>query len=211
MIPNKSGMMVILSSPSGAGKTTLSKMIVNNTPNFVISISHTTRKPRPNEKEGKEYYFVSKNQFTDLINSESFFEYANIFGNYYGTLKKPVLSFISLGKDVVFDIDWQGTQQLKKKVKDLKLVTIFILPPNVNTLKSRLVNRDQDGKLLAETRMKLFKEEVSHWKEYDYVVINNDLNACYEKIYSIIESEKIGRKYNFDIKEIENTVSELIK
>ena len=211
MIPNKSGMMVILSSPSGAGKTTLSKMIVNNTPNFVISISHTTRKPRPNEKEGKEYYFVSKNQFTDLINSESFFEYANIFGNYYGTLKKPVLSFISLGKDVVFDIDWQGTQQLKKKVKDLKLVTIFILPPNVNTLKSRLVNRDQDGKLLAETRMKLFKEEVSHWKEYDYVVINNDLNACYEKIYSIIESEKIGRKYNFDIKEIENTVSELIQ
>ena len=211
MIPKKSGMMVILSSPSGAGKTTLSKMIVKKTPNFVISISHTTRKPRPNEKEGKEYYFVNKNQFTDLVKSESFFEYANIFGNYYGTLKKPVLSFTSLGKNVVFDIDWQGTQQLKKKVRDLKLVTIFILPPNVNTLKSRLVNRDQDGKLLAETRMKLFKEEVSHWKEYDYVVINKDLNTCYEKISSIIDSEKMGKKYNFDIKEIENTVSELIK
>ena len=205
------GVMFILSSPSGAGKTTLTKKIAEKNSNFFISVSHTTRKPRPNEIDGKDYHFVDQKKFNLLVKNNDFYEHAKIFNNYYGTLKKPVLSFTSLGKNVVFDIDWQGTQQLKKKVRDLKLVTIFILPPNVNTLKSRLVNRDQDGKLLAETRMKLFKEEVSHWKEYDYVVINKDLNTCYEKISSIIDSEKMGKKYNFDIKEIENTVSELIK
>ena len=129
----KSGVMYVLSSPSGAGKTTLTKKLAENNANFVISVSHTTRKPRPNEINGKDYHFVSVEEFNDLVKKNNFFEYANIFDNSYGTLKKPVLEFLSQGKDVLFDIDWQGTQQLKK-IKNLLIVTIFILPPNIKVL-----------------------------------------------------------------------------
>ena len=129
--------MFVLSSPSGAGKTTLTKKIAENNKNFTISISHTTRKPRPNEINGKDYQFVSVQEFNTLVKKNNFFEYANIFDNYYGTLKKPVLELLSLGRDVLFDIDWQGTQQLKK-IKNLSLVTFFILPPNIQALKKRL-------------------------------------------------------------------------
>ena len=169
MAKGKKGMMFVLSSPSGAGKTTLTKKIAKNNKNFTISISHTTRKPRPNEINGKDYQFVSVQEFNNLIKKNNFFEYANIFDNYYGTLKKPVLELLSLGRDVLFDIDWQGTQQLKK-VNNLLLVTFFILPPNIRVLKKRLLNRHKGQEELIEKRMNKFSEEASHWNEYNYVL-----------------------------------------
>ena len=189
MSVEKSGMMFVLSSPSGAGKTTLTKKLAKNNTNFTISVSYTTRKPRPSEINGKDYCFVNNEEFDSLIQSNNFFEYAKIFDNYYGTLKKPVLNFLSLGKDVLFDIDWQGTQQLKK-IKDLSLVTFFILPPSVQALNDRLLNRHQNQKKLIEQRMNKFNEEITHWNEYNYVVVNDDLETCYNKILSIIMSEK---------------------
>ena len=207
----KQGIMFILSSPSGAGKTTMTKMLAAKNQNCEISISHTTRKPRINENNGKDYHFINRKQFEELINKGSFFEYATIFGNLYGTLRNPVLKFLNLGKDVLFDIDWQGTQQLKKIIKNIKLVAIFILPPSTKILKSRLVNRDQDGKQLVEQRMKIFKEEVLHWMEYDYVVINDDLNICFEQINSIVDCEKRGKKYNYNIMHVKKTIQNLIK
>ena len=175
------GMMFILSSPSGAGKTTLTKKIAENNKNFKISISHTTRTPRPNEINGKDYWFVSEQEFNDLVKGNNFFEYANIFNNYYGTLKKPVLELLSKGRDVLFDIDWQGTQQLKK-VKNLSMVTFFILPPNIQALKERLLNRHKGQENLIEKRMSKFNEETSHWNEYNYVFVNDNLDICYKKI-----------------------------
>ena len=156
------GMMFVLSSPSGAGKTTLTKKIAENNKNFTISISHTTRKPRPNEINGKDYQFVSVQEFNNLVKGNNFFEYASIFNNYYGTLKHPVLELLSQGRDVLFDIDWQGTQQLKK-VKNLSIVTFFILPPNIQALKERLLNRHEGQEKLIEKRMNKFNEETSHW------------------------------------------------
>ena len=207
-IDNK-GMMLVLSSPSGAGKTTLTKKIAENNSDFEISVSHTTRKSRPNEINGKDYHFVSKEEFNNLVRGNSFFEYANIFDNYYGTLKKTVLELLSRGKHVLFDIDWQGTQQLKK-IKSLSLVTFFILPPNIKVLKQRLLNRHEGQKELIEKRMNKFNEEMSHWNEYNYVVINDDLNMCYEKILSIIISEKKGVSQKQNLNEIGNKVKELV-
>ena len=189
MSVEKKGMMFVLSSPSGVGKTTLTKKLAKNNTNFTISISYTTRKPRPSEINGKDYCFVNKEEFDSLIQGNNFFEYAKIFDNYYGTLKKSVLKFLSLGKDVLFDIDWQGTQQLKK-IKDLSLVTFFILPPSIQVLKDRLLNRHQGKKKLIEQRMNKFNEEITHWNEYNYVVINDDLEMCYNKILNIIISKK---------------------
>ncbi len=171
MKKNRYGKMFVLSSPSGAGKTTLTKKLAENNPNFKISISHTTRKPRPNEINGKDYHFIDKKNFDLLIKNKDFFEYAKIFDNYYGTLKAPVLKFLSQERDVLFDIDWQGTQQLKN-IKDLEIVTFFILPPNIKTLKQRLLNRHQGQEELIKQRMKKFNEEVSHWSDYNYIVIN---------------------------------------
>ena len=210
MSVEKSGMMFVLSSPSGAGKTTLTKKLAKNNTNFTISVSYTTRKPRPSEINGKDYCFVNNEEFDSLIQSNNFFEYAKIFDNYYGTLKKPVLNFLSLGKDVLFDIDWQGTQQLKK-VKDLSLVTFFILPPSVQALKDRLLNRHQNQKKLIEQRMNQFNEEITHWNEYNYVVVNDDLETCYNKILSIIMSEKKGVSQTQNSDEIAIKVEELIK
>ena len=210
MSVEKSGMMFVLSSPSGAGKTTLTKKLAKNNTNFTISVSYTTRKPRPSEINGKDYCFVNKEKFDSLIQGNNFFEYAKIFDNYYGTLKKPVLNFLSLGKDVLFDIDWQGTQQLKK-VKDLSLVTFFILPPSVQALKDRLLNRHQNQKKLIEQRMNKFNEEITHWNEYNYVVVNDDLETCYNKILSIIMSEKKGVSQTQNSDEIAIKVEELIK
>ena len=206
----KKGMMFVLSSPSGAGKTTLTKKIEENNSDFKISISHTTRKPRPNEINGKDYYFVTKEEFNFLLKNNEFFEYATIFENVYGTLKNPVLEMIASGKSVLFDIDWQGTQQLKK-IKSLSLVTIFILPPDITTLKERLLNRHNDQEKIIEKRMKKFNEEVSHWSEYDYVVINDNLNICYEKIMNIIESEKKGNHKKQNLEEIKNKVNDLLE
>ncbi len=210
MLTETKGMMFILSSPSGAGKTTLTKKIAENNKDLAISISHTTRKPRPNEVNGQDYNFVSLEKFNDLIRGNDFYEYAKIFDNYYGTLKKTVNDLLSEGKDVLFDIDWQGTQQLKK-IDNLSIVTIFILPPDIKVLRNRLLNRHKGHEQLIEERMNKFNEEVSHWNEYNYVVINDDLNKCYDKILKIIVSEKKGIKINQDSSEIKNKIKELTK
>ena len=205
----KNGMMFVLSSPSGAGKTTLTKKIAGNNKNFVISISHTTRTPRPNEIDGKDYYFVNKLKFDSLIKTNSFYEHAKIFDNYYGTLKEPVLKSLLQGKDVLFDIDWQGTQQLKK-IKDLELVTFFILPPNIQILKKRLLDRHNEQEKIILQRMNKFNEEVSHWNEYNYVVVNDDLEICYNKILNIIMSEKKGKKIAQNLSKTKKKIEELI-
>ena len=210
MAKEKKGMMFVLSSPSGTGKTTLTKKLAENNKNFAISISHTTRKPRPNEINGKDYYFVSKKEFEDLLKENNFFEYANIFDNWYGTLKKPVLELLSRAKDVLFDIDWQGTKQLNK-IENLSLVTFFILPPNLKALKERLLHRHEGQEQLVKTRMNKFNEEVSHWNEYNYVVVNDDLNKCYDKILSIIMSEKKGLSQKQNLSDIKKKVNELIE
>ncbi len=210
MVVKKKGMMFILSSPSGTGKTTLTKKLAENNLNFIISISYTTRKPRPNEINGKDYYFVSKEEFENLLKKDNFFEYANIFDNCYGTLKKSVLKLLSQRKDVLFDIDWQGTKQLNK-IKNLSLVTFFILPPNLKVLKERLLNRHKGQEKLVEKRMNKFDEEISHWNEYNYVVVNDDLNKCYNKILSIIMSEKKGLSQKQNLGEIKNKIKELVK
>ena len=209
MAIEEKGMMFVLSSPSGTGKTTLVKKIAENNTNFSISISHTTRKPRPNEINGKDYYFVSMVEFEDMIKKNNFFEYANIFDNRYGTLKKPVLELLSRGKDVLFDIDWQGTKQLSEN-KNLSLVTFFILPPNRKVLKERLLNRHEKQEEIVEKRMNKFNEEVSHWNEYNYVVVNDDLNKCYNTILSIIMSEKKGLSQKQNFSDIKKKVNELI-
>ena len=209
MAIEKKGMMFVLSSPSGAGKTPLTRKIAANNSDFIISISHTTRKPRPNEINGKDYHFVSIEEFNALVKKNSFFEYANIFDNYYGTDKNKVIKFLSEGKNILFDIDWQGTQQLKQ-IKNLLLVTIFILPPNLQILKKRLLNRHQGQEKLIEKRMKKFNEETSHWNEYNYVFVNDDLEICYEKILKVIKSEKKGIIQNQDKNEIERKIKELI-
>ena len=210
MAEKKRVMMFVLSSPSGVGKTTLTKKLAKNNSNFQISISHTTRKPRPNEINGKDYYFVDQIEFDSLIRGNSFFEYANIFDNYYGTLKEPVLKFLSVGKDVLFDIDWQGTQQLKQ-IENFALVTFFILPPNIQVLKDRLLNRHKGQEKTIEQRMKRFNEEISHWKEYNYVVINDDLEDCYNNILNIIYSEKKGINQKQNTNEIKQVVEKLIE
>jgi len=210
MIAVKKGMMFILSSPSGAGKTTLTKKLAKNNLNFEISVSHTTRKPRPNEVDGKDYYFIKEDAFNLLIKKNDFFEHAKIFDNYYGTRKEPVINSLSKGKDVLFDIDWQGTQQLKN-IKDLSLKTFFILPPNIKVLRSRLLNRHEGQTKLIEERMQKFNEEVSHWQEYNYIVVNDDLEKCYNKILNIITSEKKGIKVKQDFNQVKEIVKELTK
>ena len=207
---HKKGMMFVLSSPSGAGKTTLTKKLAKNNKNFKISVSHTTRTPRTNEINGEDYFFVKKEEFNSLVENNSFFEYAKIFNIFNGKLKEPVLNFLNEKKDVLFDIDWQGTQQLKK-LSQLSLVTFFILPPNIKTLKERLLNRHKGQEKLIEDRMKKFNEEISHWTEYDHVVINDDLEECYNKIYKIIQQEKKGIKEKRNIDLITKKVEELTK
>ncbi|MAH53530.1 MAG: guanylate kinase [Pelagibacteraceae bacterium] len=210
MLTTTNGMMFVLSSPSGVGKTTLAKKIEKNNSNFIISVSHTTRKPRPGEINGKDYHFVGEKDFDLLIKGNHFFEYARIFDNYYGTVKEPVLKLLSAGKDVIFDIDWQGTQQLKK-IESLPLVTFFVLPPNIEILKKRLLNRHKEQEKLIKERMNKFNEEISHWKEYNYVVINDDLETCYSKILEIIMNEKKGINQTQNIDEIAKKVGKLIK
>ena len=207
---SKNGMMFVLSSPSGVGKTTLTKKISKNNKNFVISISHTTRKPRDSEIEGKDYFFINEKEFNKLIEEDSFFEHAKIFDNFYGTSKRQVLNIIEEGNDVLFDIDWQGTQQLKK-IKDISLVTFFIIPPNVASLKDRLTNRHKGEEKMINKRMEKFSEEISHWNEYNYVLINDNLEKCYEKILELMKSEKKGIKKHQDLNLINKKIDELTK
>ena len=182
------GTMVILSSPSGAGKTSLVNLLSKQN-NFKISISHTTRKPRYGEIPNKDYYFVNDQEFKRLINNQEFIEYAKVFNNYYGTSRTPVIDNLNKGKNVLFDIDWQGADQIKNKKLDYKLITFFILPPSKEILFDRLSNRDMKDKLIAEERMQQFERDVLHWINYDYVVINDDLEKCYLKIKNLINAE----------------------
>ena len=195
MIFDCTGMMIIISSPSGAGKTTLVKLLSKRNKNFEISISSTTRVPRKDEIEGKDYYFINEEKFNDLIKTKSFYEHARVFNNLYGTLKVPVIKHLSHGKDVIFDIDWNGSKQMKRLKLKNKLISIFILPPNIKTLKKRLFHRDMRDKSILKERMNQFKNDVLHWKEYDYIVINNDLEKCYKVIMSIIDCEKKGKNF----------------
>ena len=212
MSSQNDGIVVILSSPSGAGKTTLVKLISKNK-DFNISVSHTTRKPRSNEIDGKDYYFVNDENFETLIKNNQFLEYAKVFNNFYGTSKKPVLELLNSGKNVIFDIDWQGTKQIKSQNIKYKIITFFVLPPSREILFKRLSNRDMKDKLIASERMKEFYKDVKHWVDYDFVVINEDLNKCYNEISLIINSSisenKKDVKYNKKL--IQEHVDKLIK
>ena len=183
------GFNIVLSSPSGAGKTTITKKLSQKYPNIKISISHTTRKPRSNEIDGVDYHFVSQEEFEKLIKKNNFYEHAKIFDNYYGTSKNSVNKLHQENYDVVFDIDWQGTKQLSK-FKELNLIKIFILPPDKDELKKRLINRNQDNDKVVEKRLKQYESDVRHWFDYDYVVINNDLESCFRQIEKIITTYK---------------------
>ncbi len=183
------GFNIVLSSPSGAGKTTITKKLSQKYPNIKVSISHTTRKPRPNEIDGVDYYFVSNSEFEELIKKKNFYEHAKIFDNYYGTSKKFVNKLHEQNYDVVFDIDWQGTKKLSQ-YEELNLIKIFILPPSKEELKKRLIKRNQDNNQIVEKRLQQFENDIKHWSDYDYVVINNDLESCFGQIEKIIENYK---------------------
>ncbi len=193
----KDGIVVVLSSPSGAGKTTLVKKIAQEK-NFKISISYTTRKPRTNEVNGKDYFFISEEEFKNLIKNNEFLEYAKVFENYYGSSKSQVFENLNKGENVIFDIDWQGTEQIKKQKLNYKLITFFILPPSKSELFNRLKNRDMKDKNIVEERMKQFNEDINQWKNYDFVVINDDLEKCYNEIIRFINKkiEKLDSSYD---------------
>ncbi len=204
----KDGIMVILSSPSGAGKTTLVKLLSKNK-NFYISISHTTRKPRASEIADKDYYFVNQEKFENLIKNEEFLEYAKVFNHLYGTTRTPVIEKLEKGENVIFDIDWQGADQIKNKRLNYKLITFFILPPSKKVLFERLSNRDMKDKLIVEERMKEFSRDVLHWINYDYVIINDNLDECYSKIINLIDAEINNGSKDYDQEYIRKHVNKL--
>ena len=204
----KDGIVVILSSPSGAGKTTLVKKIAQEN-NFKISISYTTRKPRTNEQNGKDYFFISEEEFENLIKNKQFLEYAKVFENYYGSSKSQVFENLNKGENVIFDIDWQGSEQIKKQKLNYKLITFFILPPSKSELFSRLKNRDMKDKNIVEERMKQFNEDIEQWENYDFVVINDDLEKCYNEIIRFINKKKESLDSNYDKNNILNHIKKL--
>ena len=208
MPTDNDGVMIVLSSPSGAGKTTLVSLL-SRLDNFEISISHTTRQPRPNETPNKDYYFVSEEKFKRLIKNEEFLEYAKVFSNYYGTTRTPVIDNLNKGKNVLFDIDWQGADQIKNKKLDYKLITFFILPPSKEVLFERLSNRDMKDKLIVEERMGQFSRDVLHWINYDYVVVNQNLEKCYSKIFNLIQAEICNESKDYDVDYIRSHVEKL--
>ncbi len=200
--------MVILSSPSGAGKTTIVKLLSKNK-NFHISVSHTTRKPRPNEIADEDYYFVNQEKFEVLKKNEEFLEYAKVYNHYYGTTRTPVIEKLEKGENVIFDIDWQGADQIKNKKLNYKLVTFFILPPSKEVLFERLSNRDMKDKLIVEERMKDFSRDVLHWINYDYVIVNDNLDECYSKINNLIDAEINNGSKDYDKEYIRKHVNKL--
>ncbi len=208
MPTDNDGIMVILSSPSGAGKTTLVNLL-SSQDNYEVSISHTTRKPRLGETPNKDYYFVDDKEFKRLINNQEFLEYAKVFNNYYGTTRTPIIDNLNKGKNVLFDIDWQGADQIKNKKLDYKLITFFILPPSKEILFQRLSNRDMKDKLIVEERMKQFERDVLHWINYDYVVINDELDKCYLKIKDLINAEINNESKDYDSNYIRSHIDKL--
>ncbi len=187
------GLLLVMSSPSGAGKTTLSRALLARDPLVTMSVSVTTRAPRPGEIEGKDYYFISKERFAQMRDRGELLEYAEVFGNFYGTPRRPVEEALSLGKDVLFDIDWQGTQQLAQAMED-DLVRIFILPPSVDALRERLIQRAQDSSSVVAKRMAAAANEISHWPEYDYVIVNDSVADGNEQIAAILIAERLRRR-----------------
>ena len=189
ILKSKRGLILILSSPSGAGKTTLAKKIERSDRNFKISVSYTTRTPRTNEVDGVDYNFITIKKFQELASQDKFLEQAKVFGNYYATLKGPIEDNLAKGIDYLFDIDWQGTEQVKK-IMPSDIVSVFILPPSINDLESRLKKRDEKNKELINQRMKMAKDEIKHWKDYKYIVVNKDVQNCFEQITKIIKIER---------------------
>ena len=187
------GSIFIFSSPSGAGKTTLVELI-SKKKDFKISVSHTTRNPRSNEVEGKDYYFVSHDKFENMIKKNEFLEFAKVFNNFYGTTKKPVIQNLIDGNNVLFDIDWQGSRQIKSQDIKFDIFSFFVLPPSRDILQKRLSNRDMKDKLIVSERMKEFYSDIKHWIDYDYVVINDDLNKCYKEISDVIDNSMLLKK-----------------
>ena len=200
--------MVILSSPSGAGKTTLVKLL-SERKGFITSISHTTRTPRSNEVDGEDYHFVNTEKFEKMIGNKEFLEFAKVFKNFYGTTKSSVFEELKKGNDVIFDIDWQGTSQIISQKLKNKLLTFFILPPSREELFKRLSNRDMRDKLIAEERMSQFDKDVLHWKDYDYVIINNDLEVCFKQISEYIDCEISKKKSSYDLNLIKDHIKKL--
>jgi len=184
------GLMLVLSSPSGAGKTTISKALLERDGNLTLSVSATTRPPRPGEVEGRDYFFVDKNAFDAMVAAGEMLEHAQVFENYYGTPKKPVEEALSKGRDVLFDVDWQGTQQLRENARD-DLVSIFVLPPSKEELERRLFARAQDSEDVVKKRMAKANEEMSHHSEYDYIIINVDIEESVSQVQSVLTAERL--------------------
>ena len=209
MSSKEDGAMIVLSSPSGAGKTTLTKLLSKNN-DYLISVSHTTRKLRINEVDAKDYYFVNEGEFKSLIKKDEFLEHAEVFKHFYGTSKTFVINSLEKGSNVIFDIDWQGAKQIKEKKLKYKLITFFILPPSKKVLFERLSNRDMKDKLIVEERMRQFSKDILHWVDYDYVVVNDNLENCYNEVNNLIKSEMDKISNSYDAELIKKHINQLI-
>jgi len=194
------GLLLVMSSPSGAGKTTLSRALLSSDHHIRMSVSVTTRPPRPGELDGKDYFFISKERFFEMRDNDELLEWAEVFGNLYGTPRLPVEDALSKGRDVLFDIDWQGTQQLEQALGD-DLVRIFILPPSTDELRDRLIKRAQDSSSVVAKRMAEASREMSHWMEYDYIIINDDVDVASAEITAILTAERLRRKRRIGLTE----------
>jgi guanylate kinase len=192
--PTRRGLMFVLSSPSGAGKTTLSRRLMADDPEITLSVSATTRPPRANETEGVDYYFVSPERFAEMVAGDALLEWATVFGNRYGTPRAPVEAALQAGRDVLFDIDWQGTQQLQQTDAASDLVRVFILPPDLDELERRLHGRATDAAEVIAGRMARARDEISHWGEYDYILVNDDADTCLDELRAILMAERLRRK-----------------
>lgn len=199
---SRRGLLIILSSPSGAGKSTLSRRLIASDPAVTFSISATTRPPRAGETEGKEYYFRTREQFLDMVAKGQMLEHATVFGNLYGSPLAPAEAAISAGRDVLFDVDWQGGQQIRTSALGKDVLSIFILPPSLTELERRLTMRAQDSAEEIARRMQASRAEISHWAEYDYVLINDDLETCYAQMTSIITAERLRLKRRPDLRDM---------
>ena len=193
MKAQRRGIMIVLSSPSGAGKTTLTRKLLNENPDMAMSVSATTRSPRKGEEDGTDYFFITKNKFVEMVDDEAFLEHAKVFDNFYGTPRAPVEAALSDGHDVVFDIDWQGAQQLTQAAGD-DLVKVFILPPNMRELEMRLKKRAQDSDEIIAKRMAKSEAEIRHWAEYDYVIVNENIDTALSELRTIVASERMRRR-----------------
>ena len=204
---SEKGALVILSSPSGAGKTSIARALVEENKNFLFSVSATTRKSRPGEVNGREYHFLTVNEFRKRIDAGQFLEHAKVFGNLYGTPLQPVLESINNGKDLIFDVDWQGSKQIRNSSLSKFVISIFILPPSIKALQERLMKRAQDSSDTVKDRMRNSIGEIMHWKEYDYVIVNSNFEQTLHEVKSIITSEKLRRVRNSQLEEFIETLT----